>query len=113
MEKKKILVIKFWLPVNAMAFQVVKQEGLPTFKTLGSVQISQKAPFIDCYNIGLLSEDAYNYLRSKIASIFFESNANRDVIFNAFVTAISRELFDYKQPEIFQHGEVMVYTWEE
>lgn len=86
----KMLKIQFWKAENALAMQILKQEGLPSCKEEGFALIEEQ-PALCEYSIDLRGHAKWANLR--IPYIEFNNNTERDEYLQKAVNAITEELF--------------------
>lgn len=101
---KKKLKIKFWKAEKALAMQILKQEGLPKYKTKNGLIRIVSTP-------NLFYETKEVYLRGQspewdygIASVRCESNTDRDAYLYEITQAITDELFNRNE---LKDGEIL------
>lgn len=90
---KKKLRIQFWIAKNALAMQILEQEGLPRCKEEGFALIEEQ-PALYEYSIDLRGRAKWANLR--IPYIEFNNNTERDEYLQKAVSAITDELFTGK-----------------
>lgn len=85
----KKLKIQFWKAKNALAMQILEQEGLPKRKNEGNVRVwDYLALFKEAIVLGGINEFDLH-----IPHIIFDTNAERDEYLQRAVNAITDELF--------------------
>lgn len=86
----KKLKIQFWKAENALAMQILEQEGLPSCKEEGFALICDQ-PALYEYSIDL--RGCAKYANLSIPWVEFNTNAERDKYLQKVVNAITEELF--------------------
>ena len=86
----KKLKIQFWRAEEALAMQIIEQEGLPKLKKDGIVHITD-APWF--YSTGIGLRGCIRSTDWKISVIQLDTNAERDAYLQKIVAAITDELF--------------------
>lgn len=86
----KKLKIQFWKAENALAMQILEQEGLPSCKEEGFALIWEQ-PALYEYSIDLRGRAKWANLR--IPCVEFNNNTERDEYLQKSINAITEELF--------------------
>lgn len=100
---RKKLKIQFWKAENALAMQIIEQEGLPKLKKDGIVHITD-APWF--YSTGIGLRGCIRSTDWKISVIQLDTNAERDAHLQKIVAAITDELFTEGELKIGEMCEV-------
>lgn len=87
----KKLKIQFWRAENALAMQILEQEGLPKEKGDGFVKIID-SPALD-FKMGVWLRGYHSDSTLNIETISLNSNTERDAYLDKIVNAITDELF--------------------
>lgn len=87
---KKKLKIQFWKAEEALAMQIIEQDGLQTLKEEGMIRISATPYMQECFLYLRGCDDAEDLL---VDVLHFSTNNDRDKYLKVITNAITDELF--------------------